>query len=294
MFDEELTRRKAMTRILKTVALATGLSLTDLTLLLKSAHADTPAVIKALQFKLGGYTREVFESVYGRSTPLKPRAEVTTGQVQGGVRPETNYEINQGMSAGRIHDQQLRPGDLMDPSQGIQGGMECTVQFANEIGAGCPALGGCGSYGGGSCPQLDSCTENVCSGQDRTGGCLGMDCDTNDCNGQSCGDLQSCGDNECADQNCGKLSDCDNHKPMILGDILGQYRADPYVQDLMRHFGTTNTQQLSNQVSTMLQQRRSLTPEQLRQPVGIQKPAGQAPVQPQQTTPPPQNQWWPK
>ena len=280
MFDEELTRRKAMTRILKTVALATGLSLTDLTLLLKSAHADTPAAIKVLQFKLGGYTREVFESVYGRSTPLKPLKNVA--------------QAREGISAGRIHDQQIRPGDLMDPSQGIQGGMECTVQFSNEFGAGCPTLGGCGSYGGGSCPQLDSCTENVCSGQDRTGGCLGMDCDTNDCNGQSCGDLQSCGDNECADQDCGKLSDCDNHKPMILGDILGQYRTDPYVQDLMRHFGTTNTQQLSNQVSTMLQQRRSLTPEQLRPPVGSQKPAGQAPVQPQQTAPPPQNQWWPK
>ena len=119
--------------------------------------------------------------------------------------------------------------------------------------------------GGGSCPTLENCVTNICSGHDygpEGGGSGGGECGTNDCNNQDCTNLDVCGDNECSSQSCPDLSGCVKNKRDIAG-LLNQFKNDPYVQGLMEHFHTTDTRQLGRQVENMLRQKRFITPQQV-------------------------------
>ena len=235
MLTENMDRREALNHIFKTVALAAGISVLDLRRIL-SAEAGTlsksaQTQLKMLKVQLSGFDLKVFQSQFGRITPLKPAASM-------GIPGAT-----QGM------------GCAVHSLGGVTG--------ANAASS-CPQFSICGAFGGDSCPALDTCATNVCSGQDYgdEGGTTGGECRTNDCNGQECGNLDTCGDNECTSQSCPELSGCAKNKADITG-LLNQFRNDPYVQGLMEHFHTTNTQQLGLQVQNMLRQKRFITPQQV-------------------------------
>jgi len=235
MLTENMDRREALNHILKTVALAAGISVLDLQRIL-SAEAGTVSKtaqikLKMLKVKLSGFDLKVFQSQFGRITPMKPAASM-------GIK-------------------------------GAQQGMGCAVHSLGGVtganaASSCPNFSICGVFGGDSCPALNDCPTNVCSGQDygESGGPTGGECGTNDCNDQDCGTLDVCGDNECTSQSCPDLSGCGKNKVDITG-LLNQCHNDPYVQGLMEHFHTTNTQQLGRQVQNMLHQKRVITPQQV-------------------------------
>ena len=237
MFNEDMDRREALNTILKTVALAAGISVLDLQRLLSAEAGTVPksaqTKLKILKVKLSGFDVKVFQSEFGRITPMKPSASM-------GI-------------------------------PGIQEGMGCAVHSVggmsgNNAASNCPSFSICGAYGGGgSCPVLENCVTNICSGHDygpEGGGSGGGDCGTNDCNNQDCTNLSTCGDNECSSQNCPDLSGCAKNKRDITG-LLNQFQNDPYVQGLMEHFHTTDTRQLGRQVENMLRQKRFITPQQV-------------------------------
>jgi hypothetical protein len=299
MFEDALTRREAMAKILKTIAAAVGLSVTDLTLLISNADAATLTNLKMLKVKLSGFNRQVFESEFGRITPLAPLSQVKRPLTQAQIsrlqrmvsnscpqdgctmyKPILQTTPSQTMSPTQtLQPGQIQPGQPMVPVQGMAHGnlTGCMVQYGALVGEGsfCPNLGDCGGFGSGTCPILDHCTEHVCTRDSM--GCLdlwgpggpspGGGCHTNDCNDQNCGELTSCGDNECSGQKCPSLNDCGHNCTHSSGlvDLLNQFRIDPYIQDLMRFLNVTTTQQLAMQVQNMLNQRRYITPQQIRQ-----------------------------
>ncbi|MDJ0763527.1 MAG: hypothetical protein QNJ97_11115 [Myxococcota bacterium] len=259
MSDNGMTRRGAMNKLMQLVAAAAGISVADLDALLAaeakkgkkplkkpSAPKSKPAVSKsaisagdaldALKVKLSGYSGKVFESVYGKTTPIRSMSEMQLPR---------------------------------DVTPGGPGSMGCVVNFGGGIGGGatgaaaCPALEFCGSFGGSACPSLDTCGDNVCSGQDyggESGGCMGV----NDCNDQDCTELEVCGDNECTEQNCPSLNGCGKNKQGLVS-ILDQFKTDPYVQDLLRHFNVATSTKLAPKLELMIRRRRALTPTQLQQ-----------------------------
>lgn len=256
MPEELLTRRSALGRMLKTVAVAAGVKVADLGFLSKKADAATLTNLKVLKLKLSGYNKQVFVSEFGRTTPLTP-LEQTPGFNIGAAR----MDRLRGLVAG---------GNIM--------GCRANMNVGGFNAADCVALGGCG-YNGDNCPVMSECFgANVCSGQDvgsGGGGGSGPDSCTgvNDCNGQDCSTLSSCGDNECAGQKCPNLTDCgDNDRCLEIEDddivseltgTLTQFQRDTYVQGLFKYFKVTTVDQVARQVNTMLQQRRTLMPSQV-------------------------------
>ena len=254
MKDNGLDRREALQVILKTVALAAGVSVADLTLMLdaqagrlgKAAPRVLEGVsatkLKMLKVQLSGFDRNVFQNQFGRTTAM--------------------------VSANQMH----LPGGLHG---GMVGGMGCPVHMAAGIGHGaslCPNFSVCGANGGGNCPSLDLCQENVCSGQEMGGGSGGDggDCHgVNDCNGQDCDQLETCGDNECTEQNCPHLSGCGRNATNLVG-LLNQFHTDPYIRGLMQHFHAANTSQLAGQIHNALRQKRFLRPNQVLKPGAVQ------------------------
>lgn len=245
MSEEKITRRGAMGKILKMVALSAGISVSQLTAIL-SAKAGTVksrrlskvkisarTKLKMLKVKLSGYNKGVFRSEFGRATPLKP------------VRQMRIPDLDRGMK-----------------------GMGCGVHsFAGPSGANqastCPNLGFCRRNFDPSCPSLVGCSANQCDDQDYGGDGDGS-CDANDCNNQDCANLTYCNGNDCTDQNCPNLTFCDRAASIAdLTDLLNRFKTDQYVQDLMGYFHITNTQQLARQVNSMIRQKRALTPAQL-------------------------------
>ncbi len=228
--------------ILKTVALAAGISFMDLNFLLTSDASKLPrnlqTKLKILKVKLSGFNINVFQSEFGRITPMKPASRM-------GIA-------------------------------GLTQGMGCPVHSVGGLSgasaaSSCPQFSGCGiNAGTGSCFNFENCVTNVCSGQD-TGGDDGGVCGMNDCNDQSCPALGYCDDNECSSQDCPSLSTCGKNKVDITG-LIGNLRNDPYIQGLMEHFHTTNTNQLSSQIQRMIKQKRHITPQQV-MPGALKTPA---------------------
>jgi hypothetical protein len=257
MLDDEITRRAAMEKLLKVLALAAGISVTELKFKLSSAEAASQTHLKMLKLMLSNYNRQVFENEFGRITPLKVITQAKTGQ------PATSGQIAK--PSQQVKPGQFGPGNLMG----------CPVNMSSNFNAACPNFKDCGSNGGsGKCPLFSNCTTNVCTDQDSGlgGGDGGGKCDTNDCNGQDCGNLGSCGDNECSSQECPFLESCGTNKRDLTG-LLNQFRTDPYIQDLMRYFNVTTSQQLASQIDNMIRQRRSVTPAQLQQKRSTTTPA---------------------
>jgi hypothetical protein len=251
MRDNAFDRREALQIILKSVALAAGISVADLTMLLDAqagrvrratgrlSKSVSATKLKMLQVKLSGFNRNVFQSNFGRTTPLIP--------------------------AKQMHV----PGNMHG---GMMAGMGCPVHMMGGMGHGaspCPQFSVCGSNGG-SCPSLDLCQENVCSGQDYGGGSGGSgSCtDVNDCNSQDCGSLATCGDNECTDQDCPNLQGCGINKTNLVG-LLNQFQTNSYIKGLMQHFHTANTTQLAARIQNAIRQRRFVTPNQVLKPGAV-------------------------
>ena len=218
-----MSRRTAMDKILRCVALATGMTLPQVRRIfgaeLKTvskktiAASSTASSLKLLKVKLSGYDKNVFINEFGRLNKL--------------------VEIQPGM------------GD--QPHQ-----LGCTINFG----------GGIGDFANDAlkCPCMTSCTGNGCDGQ-RVGG-PSSECTDNTCDGQFCVELDSCTNNDCEDQNCTSLKDCTGNKQSLV-DILNQYSTDPYVQNLMNHFNVSTVQDLSTQINTMIDSKRTITPQQL-------------------------------
>ena len=244
MSEEKITRRGAMGRILKMVALSAGISVSQLTTIL-SAKAGTfkstrfatvkdsaRIKLKMLKVKLSGYNKRVFHSEFGRVTPLKPVSQMRIPGLGKGI---------QGMGCG-VH------------SFGIGG---------THGASSCPSFTICTSNMDTNCPSLLGCRRNQCDDQAYGGDGEGS-CVANDCDGQDCSNLSSCNGNDCHDQNCPNLTVCDRSASLAdLADLLNRFKNDPYVQNLMGYFHITNTRQLARQVNSMIRQKRTITPTQL-------------------------------
>ncbi len=245
MLEEKITRRGAMGKILKMIALSAGISVSELTTIL-SAKAGTiksrrftkvkdsaRTRFKMLKVKLSGYNKGVFQSEFGRITPLRPVSQMRIPDLGKGMK---------GMGCG-VHS-----------FGGFSGANQAST---------CPSFSLCSANGDSFCPSLTTCSENVCTEQGFDGGGDGR-CTVNDCNDQDCGNLYSCADNECTDQDCPNLTLCGRKANITaLVDLLNRFKRDQYVQDLMSYFHINNTQQLSTQVNSMIRQKRAITPAQL-------------------------------
>jgi len=254
MFDDEISRREAMEKLLAMVALAAGVGVADSKLFAQAVRKANPVALKFLKLRLSGLDRQVFTSEFGRSRPLVPAAQVKISKSVAGLSTaKTKAAI------------QTRPGQAVQPGS-VSGAMGCQVNFPGAGGPGaagaapCPTFAACGMFsddGGSGCPGFSLCGDNICNGQDA-GGDGGMCTGVNDCNGQDCGDLNTCGDNECTSQNCPNLSGCGINKRDIVG-LIEQFRNDPYIQGLMQQLHTTNVNNLAAQVESMIRDRRTIT-----------------------------------
>ncbi|MCK5349750.1 MAG: hypothetical protein KAJ25_10195, partial [Desulfobacula sp.] len=144
MSEEKITRRGAMGKVLKMIALSAGISVSELTMIL-SAKAGTVksskfikvkdiarTKLKMLKVKLSGYNKGVFQSEFGRITPLRPVSQMRIPDLGKGMK---------GMGCG-VH---------------LFGGM------GGNAASTCPSFSLCGANADTSCPSLTFCTENVCS-----------------------------------------------------------------------------------------------------------------------------------
>lgn len=255
MSKGRITRRSALETLFKGAAVAAGATAVDLGFLFKEASAATITNLKVLKLRLSGLNQSVFESEFGRITPLAPLQNIA------GLK--------------NLANRMIRPGQTMTPG----GLMGCQAYMGGAMGASgaCPALEGC-VYNSSNCPVMSECAgANICTDQDVGGGsgggsgpdsCTGV----NDCNGQDCSSLSSCGDNECGGQTCGQLANCGRNRQSIVNGgisqtdlvgLLNQFRTDAYVQGLSRYFNTADVNQMATQVNAMLRQRRILLPSQL-------------------------------
>lgn len=228
MSKEKINRREAMDRVMRLVALAAGLSASELSLLLAEDNEGRPPQkldrksiiaqkaaneeIKILKVFVEN-TLEVFENEFGRVLPVyeKPIEEFLTNI----------------------------PQDMRGQMVNVCGGHFDTGIFkAGKTG-------------------LMFCTgSNTCTGQgigDSIPG--GEPCEgTNNCSGQSCPNLTTCPDNTCDDQDCPKLSICGKNKQTIVtAALLERFKADPYVQLLSQEFNVTTAKALAEQISRRLQ-----------------------------------------
>jgi len=230
MFTSDMDRREAMNHILKTVALAAGISLLDLKHLVTAEAGklskDSLNRLKMLKVMLSGFDAKVFQNEFGRITPLKPAAQM-------GI-------------------------------PNVREGMGCSVYMQGVLGASehCGEFTTCGKNGEPDCSTLQTCHGNGCSDQDYGGGGSGGECRGNDCDGQDCSGLDCCAGNSCTGQKCPELGACVEYTKNMTG-LLNQFKNDPYVQGLMEYFHTTDTRQLNSQVVNMLRQKRFITPQQV-------------------------------
>jgi len=234
--QEKINRRGAMGRVLKIMAVATGLSISEVRSLLFSQVRTRQASkqravilrksanksVKLLKVLLEN-SKDVFENEFGRSTPFRKTAKAKVF-----VDIQSFLPRNQDMR-----------NNFMDHFADI----------VNVCGANFGVPGGIPGVEGFICAGV-----NTCTGQDVDGGsgCAG----TNECNGQSC-DSYVCSGNDCDEQSCGEFDYCENNKSSII-DILeiDRFKADPYIQVLFERFNVSTTAELLAQVNSMLSRRR--------------------------------------
>jgi len=238
--NEGMTRREATHKILTVIALATGLSISEVRSLLAADKAilnktvtvkpsikvtrplsrtlvipkkSTNDKVKALKVLLENSV-EVFENEYGRSTPVQ------TGRVD-------ELLVGKTLPPGMAGDIVNVCGTHFDPS---------------GFGSGAVGLVGCSGA-------------NTCTGQDLTGsGGDGEPCwGTNDCNGQSCPKMGICTDNTCEDQDCPKLGICEkNNQSLTTADFLSDVTNDAYIGLLLQEFNVTTVEALQNLLNDTL------------------------------------------
>jgi len=230
-----MTRREATHKILSVIALATGLSISEVRSLLAQVKTITtvkPAPVsttlsrttivpqkaandkvKALKVLLENST-EVFENEYGRMTPIQ------TGRMDA-------------LFTGKVIPPDLA-GNIVNM---------CGVHF-NPAGSGIGATGVMGCSG-----------TNTCTGQELSGsGGDGEPCwGTNTCSGQKCPQQEMCGDNTCEDQECPKFKFCDKNKESLTSaEYLSDIAGDVYIQLLFQEFNVTTVDALHTQLDKAL------------------------------------------
>ncbi len=233
MSKSQITRREAMGRVTKLVAMAAGLSATELKKLLSAQTSQENAIIlqksannsiKTLKSLLEN-SITVFESQYGRSTPIQKLSVEQMLPKIGNILPKD----------------QIQRQNYLD--QLLAGRGACMVNF----GAG-------GGTGGGALGETLCTDSNACAGQ-ASGGCAGI----NACYSQTCSDTFNCGQDVCFGQEA-----CDDSLKIcrtVVGEVisvaeLAQYAADPYIGLLMKRYNVTTAQALSVQINRVLSQRR--------------------------------------
>jgi len=247
MAKEKLGRRQALDRLLKIIAVATGLSVSELKSLLSSPQKELKTQ-KTIIFRksanksvkllkvLVENSRAVFENEFGRMTPVR---EIPQTQLLPEIKhifprmPKLSEQFLEDMGdIGHLTDRNFGNPDYF--KDGIIQGFICAGV-------------------------------NTCSGQDVDGGsgCAG----TNECNGQSC-DSYVCAGNDCDGQNCGTFDYCEGNKTSIVCDgeqcdqfiisvgELQQNIRDPYIQLLLDRYNVTRASDLATQLNKMFAQRR--------------------------------------
>lgn len=225
-------RRTFTQKILKILALTTGISMLDLEKILaentwqkypiqKSQkinkysinQKETNDVIRGLK-ALIEQDQRLFENEYGHVTPIRQIERI----------PNIPMDIF--------------PGDHMNM---------CAVHWIDKIKGMLDGLNGCGVLfvNGAGCGQLVSCE----------GG--------NNCTGQSCPNLCECAPNNCPGNDCPQLGNClpgcgckGGNTQILDESFFDHYKEDPYIQQLSQELHATNTAQLSQQVNSMLQKKK--------------------------------------
>gem|GEM_PF-1651191 len=210
-----------MSRIMQIIALATGVSISDLSLLLSSADAQTIEQLKMLKVKLSGYNTKVFESEFGRNTPLVMIREVR--------------------KPGNLPPQIIDKGKFDSIREGIQNLKSCSVHFGKNSAKVCADMWG-------SCSDLEVCGVVI-------GTCPGL----KECTSINETECPEVGD-QCFGNFSRPSCPGENAKINTIYDLLNKFKSDPYVQDLMTHFNVTSTQALARQIETMLKQKKVYMP----------------------------------
>jgi hypothetical protein len=236
----QITRREAMSQVTKIVAMAAGLSASELTKLLSAQIPPPPGgtttspvilqksasdAIKRLKSILEN-SQAVFESQYGRVTPVQKVSVNTLLPKLGSILPRDTIQRQK----------------YLDQLAGMG---SCMTQFSSGVAGG-------GALGETVCMDI-----NICAGQE-SGGCAG----TNACIGQSCS-MFNCGRDGCIGQeacNCpGEQKICGQVVGAVVSiEDLERYRADPYINLLFTRYKVSTAQELSAQINHVLDQRRQM------------------------------------
>ena len=223
---EGFSRREASKRILKLLAVATGLSVPEVRALLAAGAGAQAAQTPTPWFRAAGQPPKL-----DRRTIVAQKSAANDVKVLK-VLLENNRQVfeNQFGRSTAIIQRQINPGKIANVC-GVNFGMAGVM---DEIGGGALGL---------------ICTDiNTCTGQDlQGGGCDGM----NTCSGQSCSQGQ-CDDNKCKDQNCGLGACGRNVQRIVSAEMLTQFRTDPYIQLLFQEFNVTSPDQLAQSVNARL------------------------------------------
>jgi hypothetical protein len=231
-----LSRREASKRILKLLALATGLSVPEVRALL-AAGAGAQAVQTPTPWFGGKPTAKATPWFAGQTGGANRNTIVAQKSAANDVKIlkvllENNRQVfeNQFGRSTAIIQRPINPGKIANV---------CGVNFGgadviNEIGGGALGL---------FCQDV-----NTCTGQDLGGdGCNGM----NSCSGQTC-DQNNCNDNLCQGQKC-QLDNCGNNSQKIVSaEMLTQFRTDAYIQLLFQEFNVTSPDQLAQSINARL------------------------------------------
>ncbi len=105
-----------------------------------------------------------------------------------------------------------------------------------------------GNFLGSSCSDLFSPGMSNCSEQGN--------CQKNTCGEQGCGKLKTCDTNNCGSQNCPQLIMPGNTN-LFSSEVLNRLKSDPFVSALFQELNVTTSQELSQNLRSMVRQRRT-------------------------------------
>jgi hypothetical protein len=223
---DELSRREATKRLLKLLALATGLSVPEVRALLAAGAGAQAVATPTPWFRAAGQPPRL-----DRKTIVAQKSAANDVKTLK-VLLENNRQVfeNQFGRSTAIIQRPLNPGKIVNMC-GVNFGMAGVM---DEIGGGALGLW---------CQDI-----NTCTGQDLDGGgCDGM----NTCSGQSCSQAQ-CDDNKCKDQTCDLARCGTNVQTIVSAEMLTQFRTDPYIQLLFQEFNVISPDQLAQSVNARL------------------------------------------
>jgi len=223
MKEDKITRRKAMARLTKIIAMAAGLSTMEVRRLF--AQMKKPALQKLARIKTPNKAvkflkvlihkdRSLFESEFGRVTPVYTVKDVK-------AIPATYRDF---LKQAGVQD--ILPGMTVCPVNWMGPSVVCGVN----------ALGGVS----GQISEATCYEDSGCSGS--------LSCTSYECGIAWCTGHLTCGTGfKCSEVGAGLT---------FSGTFLDQYRNDPYVQALFQEFNVKSSNALAQEIRTMFSQRR--------------------------------------